>query len=39
MFVMQPTRYRSGTHPEGIADPMAGEWCCRGQNEAGQVGK
>jgi hypothetical protein len=27
IFVMQAAQNRSGAHPEGLADPMAGEWC------------
>jgi len=36
---MQATVHRSGTRPETLADPMVGEWCRGGRDEAGQVGK
>jgi hypothetical protein len=35
---MQATLHRSRAHAEGIADSMAGEWCRRRLDEAGQVG-
>jgi hypothetical protein len=36
---MHATRQRSDAHPEALADPMAGEWCRGGHDEAGRVGK
>jgi hypothetical protein len=39
MFVMQATQHRSGEHAETLGDPVAGQWCRAGHNEAGQVGK
>jgi hypothetical protein len=36
---MQANRHRSDAHPEALADPMAGERCRGGHDEAGQVGK
>ena len=38
VFVMRATRHRTGAHPEGLADSMAGQ-CRRGRpDEACQVG-
>jgi hypothetical protein len=39
MFVMQPTRHRSGARAEALADSIAGQWCHGGRNEPGQVCK
>jgi hypothetical protein len=39
LFVMQAARQRSDAHPEGLADPMAGQWCRGRRDEAGRVGK
>jgi hypothetical protein len=36
---MQATRHRSDAHPEGLADPMAGQWCRGRHDEADLVGK
>jgi hypothetical protein len=37
--MIQGTQHRSGAHPEGLADPMAGQWCRGRPDEAGQVGE
>jgi hypothetical protein len=37
IFVMQTAQHRSGAHAEALADPMAGEWCRGGHDEAGRV--
>jgi hypothetical protein len=39
MFVMQATRHRSGAHPEGLADSIAGKLRRGRHDEAGPVGK
>ena len=39
IFVMRAARHRSDAHPEGLADPTAGQWCRGGHKETGGVGK
>jgi hypothetical protein len=39
MFALRATRHRSGAHAEALADPTAGWWRRRGNDEAGQVGE
>jgi len=39
ILVRRATRQRSDAHAEALADPMAGQWCRGGSNEAGQIGK
>jgi len=36
---MQATQHRPCAHPEALAEPMAGQWCHRRHDEAGQIGK
>jgi hypothetical protein len=37
MLVMTAVQHRSGAHTEAFTDPMTGEWCRGGHDEAGQV--